>query len=52
MPVEGFLVAYSEPRSEFHELCLRLMDLLHATIEEFAADGHTHVQCSSAPNAA
>ena len=24
---------------------LRVMDPLHATIEEFAADGYTHVEC-------
>ena len=26
-------------------LCLGDMDPLHATIEEFAADGYTHVEC-------
>ena len=24
---------------------LRIMDPLHATIEEFAADGYTHIEC-------
>src|SRR5262245_31112875 len=26
-------------------LCFGIMDPLHATIEEFAADGYTHVKC-------
>ena len=27
---------------------LRVMDPLHATIEEFAGDGHTHVEANCA----
>src|SRR5262245_59128424 len=26
-------------------LCFEVMDPLHATIEEFVADGYTHVEC-------
>jgi hypothetical protein len=27
------------------------MDALHATVEEFAADGYTHIECLLAPEA-
>ena len=30
---------------EWALVCLGLMDPLHATIEEFAADGYTHIEC-------
>src|SRR5262245_4026927 len=28
-----------------HLLCFGVIDPLHATIEEFAADGYTHIKC-------
>jgi hypothetical protein len=29
----------------FDLLCFGVIDPLHTTIEEFAADGYTHVEC-------